>query len=180
MIGYIYKITSPSGKIYIGQTVDIRKRLNRYSNILCKTQVLLENSLRKYGWRAHIVEILFEGETSNKHLNLLETEYIKIHKSNYKRYPEHNGLNLTDGGDGRRGYKASEETKAKMSAAQKGKKTSDETRAKLSAANIGKKLTPESIAKRSAKRIGKKRDPEVFVKMWETRKKNLEQKRLLE
>ena len=48
MIG-IYKITSPNNKVYIGQSVDIEKRLKRYKNLNCKKQSKIYNSLNKYG-----------------------------------------------------------------------------------------------------------------------------------
>ena len=59
MIG-IYKITSPSGKIYIGQSVNIANRLSKYKNANCKTQRVLYNSIIKYGWKAHKFEVLCE------------------------------------------------------------------------------------------------------------------------
>ena len=60
MIG-IYKITSPSGKIYIGQSVDIEKREKEYLSISnCKGQRKLYNSLLKYGFSEHIFEIIEE------------------------------------------------------------------------------------------------------------------------
>ena len=54
MIG-IYKITSPSDRIYIGQSIDINKRFRKYYNLKCKQQPKLYNSLCKYGVDAHIV-----------------------------------------------------------------------------------------------------------------------------
>ena len=48
MIG-IYKITSPSNKIYIGQSINIERRFNSYKNLShCKQQIKLYNSLQKY------------------------------------------------------------------------------------------------------------------------------------
>lgn len=58
MIG-IYKITSPTGKIYIGQSVNVNKRFSGYkrlSNI--KKQVKLYNSFLKYGAYNHVFEII--------------------------------------------------------------------------------------------------------------------------
>lgn len=48
MIG-IYKITSPSGKIYIGQSVNIERRFLDYKKSLKKSQIKLYNSIKKYG-----------------------------------------------------------------------------------------------------------------------------------
>lgn len=56
----IYKITSPSGKIYIGETVDFEKRFIRYKRLECKQQYKLYNSFNKYGVENHIFEIVEE------------------------------------------------------------------------------------------------------------------------
>lgn len=61
MIG-IYKITSPTGKIYVGQSVDIERRLKSYSKMRCKEQIRLYNSLVKYGFSEHIFEVVEECE----------------------------------------------------------------------------------------------------------------------
>ena len=53
-----------------------------------------------------------------------------------------------------RGKKLSEETRAKISAANKGKKRSEETKAKISAARKGKKLSEETRAKMSEAKSG--------------------------
>ena len=51
MIG-IYKITSPTNKIYIGQSTNIENRWNDYYKMIrCKRQTRLYNSLKKYGFR---------------------------------------------------------------------------------------------------------------------------------
>lgn len=42
----IYKITNPKGKIYIGQSIDIDKRINTYRLMHCKDQKLLYNSIK--------------------------------------------------------------------------------------------------------------------------------------
>jgi predicted GIY-YIG superfamily endonuclease len=47
----IYKLTSPSGKIYIGKTRNFIKRCDQHkkkSETQCKYP--LYNSIRKYGW----------------------------------------------------------------------------------------------------------------------------------
>ena len=48
MIG-IYKITSPSNKIYIGQSIDIEKRFYYYRKLYCLKQVKLYRSFIKIG-----------------------------------------------------------------------------------------------------------------------------------
>lgn len=59
MIG-IYKITSPTGKVYIGQSVDVQKRFKVYERLHCKNQTKLHNSLVKYGFSKHIFEVVEE------------------------------------------------------------------------------------------------------------------------
>lgn len=86
MIG-IYKITSPTGKIYIGQSVNIKNRIRRYKNIDCKAQKKLYNSLNKHGWNNHNFEILLECEISE--LNEKERYYQELFNCISK-----NGLNL--------------------------------------------------------------------------------------
>lgn len=54
----IYKIVSPSGKVYIGQSGDIDKRFKTYSNLQCKGQTLLYKSFIKYGVENHQFEII--------------------------------------------------------------------------------------------------------------------------
>lgn len=65
----------------------------------------------------------------------------------------------------KKGYKLSEETKTKMSAAQKGKRLSPETRAKISAVRKGLVLSEEAKAKLSAAHTGKKLSEEQKAKI---------------
>lgn len=55
----IYKITSPSKRVYIGQSVDIHKRFRNYNTLHnCKGQFRLYNSFLKYGAINHKFEII--------------------------------------------------------------------------------------------------------------------------
>ena len=56
----IYKITSPSGKIYIGQSINIIKRFKNYKCLSCKDQPIIYNSFKKHGVENHIFEIIEE------------------------------------------------------------------------------------------------------------------------
>lgn len=60
----IYKITSPSNKIYIGQTVDFVKRKSHYKNLKRNHQIRLYNSIKKYGWENHILQFIEECDIS--------------------------------------------------------------------------------------------------------------------
>lgn len=80
-------------------------------------------------------------------------------------------LNVSDGGEGPAGLIHSEETRAKISIANRGRKLSPETRAKMSAAMLGKvhektqKYSPETRAKMSESKKGRKLSPETRAKI---------------
>lgn len=58
MVG-IYKITSPSGKVYIGQSINILNRFNQYKSLSqTKGQKKLNYSFKKYGIDKHIFDII--------------------------------------------------------------------------------------------------------------------------
>ena len=57
MIG-IYKITSPTNKIYVGQTINFNKRIIHYRNLHFYKQKKLYASVLKHGWDKHIFEII--------------------------------------------------------------------------------------------------------------------------
>jgi group I intron endonuclease len=61
MIG-IYKITSPTNKIYIGQSINIEKRFLDYKKLRCKSQIALYNSFVKHGIETHLFEIIEDCE----------------------------------------------------------------------------------------------------------------------
>lgn len=81
----IYKITSPSNKVYIGQTVNINQRRKQYKNISHSSvinQTKLVSSLRKYGWNNHIFEVIHElpKDVSQSTLNEYEVLYYLYYK----------------------------------------------------------------------------------------------------
>lgn len=59
MVG-IYKIINPNGKIYIGQSINIPSRKNKYTLNHTKGQPRISRSIKKYGWENHIFEIIEE------------------------------------------------------------------------------------------------------------------------
>lgn len=80
----IYKITSTSGRIYIGQSVDIDRRKGTYKRMesCVKNQVKLYNSIKKYGWNSHLFEIL--EECAIDLLNERERYWQEFYNSNSK------------------------------------------------------------------------------------------------
>ena len=117
--GYIYKITSPTGKIYIGKTTNINNRKSSYRSLLCKNQHILYNSLIKHGFETHTFEVVKEGLFTREELAKLETYYI-IHFGSFVRWNE-SGMNLTLGGEGWKGGSHTVQTKQKISESKKGK-----------------------------------------------------------
>ena len=169
----IYKITSPTSKVYIGQSIDINRRINFYKNARCKKQTKLYYSIIKYGWEMHVFEIIHECQEIK--LNDLEAYYIKF----YNTFNTEHGLNLTTGGDT---FKLSDESKGKISNANMGNKNmlghhhTDESKFKISNSNkgnkkwLGKKHSEETKVKMSKARIGTKWTENSKLKMKETKK----------
>lgn len=90
MIG-IYKITNKlNGKIYIGQSINIKRRWNEHKAKKGEKANLLYFDFQKYGIENFDFSILQECEQSE--LDFLEIFYIKKFNSFY------NGYNLTQGG----------------------------------------------------------------------------------
>jgi group I intron endonuclease len=90
MIG-IYKITNrKNGKIYIGQSINIKKRFQEHKN--CKENRPLYKAFKKYGINNFDFEVICECE--KKDLDKLEKQYIRKYKSNISGI----GYNLTKGG----------------------------------------------------------------------------------
>lgn len=76
MVG-IYKITSPNGRIYIGQSNNIERRFKEYENLNnCKKQLKLFRSFLKYGVINHIFE--FIEECLIEELNIKERYYQEL------------------------------------------------------------------------------------------------------
>lgn len=108
MVG-IYKITNPSGKVYIGQSWNIEKRFKYYYKKGCKNQVKLYNSIIKYGSDNHIYKVIHELPKDITQLVL--DSYEQFYIDSYKNV-NIEVLNIRDGGS--RG-KWSEESKNKFS-----------------------------------------------------------------
>lgn len=136
----IYKMVSPSGRIYIGITTNVQSRRRDYEKIDCPHQIAVFNSLKKYGFESHSFEVIETFSSNVSYAYGKEIFWIRTHLSNYSKWPQHRGLNLTEGGRGSHGRVVSEDTKEKLRKANLGKKYSNETKAKLSAMRKGKKI----------------------------------------
>lgn len=165
--GTIYKITNLiNGKVYVGQTVQkLCRRFNQHIHGITKG---VDQAIQKYGAENFKIESL--EECPCEMLNECEMFWIKELDCIAP-----NGYNLTSGGDS--DFRRSEETLERMRIANEGKTLSEETRAKISAANQGEKNhfygkhhTEESKAKISAVHKGKIISPETRTKMSEAHK----------
>ena len=132
----IYKITSPTGRIYIGQAINLHKRIIRYSmSSTYKKQPKLKNSFEKYGVENHqfnIIEYCSE-EDLNCSERFWQDEFEVLSK---------NGLNcvLQECGQARKVY--TKELRKKISDSKLGEKNP----------NWGKKMTQEVKDKRNVNR----------------------------
>lgn len=107
MVG-IYKIVSPTNKVYIGQSWNIENRKSGYKMLTQKKQSKLYNSLKKYGFSSHVFKIIHELPKDIDQ-NILD-QYEILYWSQYKNL-SYDMLNIRF--PGARG-KHSEETKEKM------------------------------------------------------------------
>ena len=80
----IYKITSPEGLVYIGQSIYVPKRIlhHMYGKGMPKK---LDESYKKHGFKNHKLEFIFECDA--KDLNMYEHYFISKYDS------ANNGLN---------------------------------------------------------------------------------------
>lgn len=165
----IYKHTSPSGKVYIGQTCQknvIQRWRNGGKGYFSKNpktgeyhQPLMVNAIKKYDWDLWQHEIIAECNNQDE-ANCIETYYIKLYKSNDSNF----GYNLTEGGTGHHSQPMKQSTKDKLSKAVKelwkdpeyrakqisrlvGKPMHENTRKALYKANLGRAQTEEAKQK---------------------------------
>lgn len=137
-MGYIYILTSPSGKRYVGQTTrPIKERLEEHrtgKSITCRA---IYRAIQKHRWE-NIAKIWHEvsDDDLNDHEELLEETLGTLAPKGY---------NLRKGG-GSCG-KLSEETKQKIGEAQIGKTLSDEHKQKISESTKGERSHSFGIPK---------------------------------
>jgi len=183
----IYSIRNTvNGKVYIGKSVNIAGRWRSHRSCLRRgvhVNPHLQRAWCLYGESAFRCEVLHE-ESDISLLPTLEAKYV----SDFNATDEAHGYNLNVvSGDS---YRASPETRAKQSAAQKNRNrthprtctpeqrarmsaaqrsrcvvVSDETRAKMSASGKGKPKSPEHRAAIGASRIGLIQSAETRAKI---------------
>lgn len=190
----IYKITSPSGRVYVGQSWDVRHRWATYRCPgLRPAQPVLYASFKKYGAEAHEFAMLMTlpPTTSQTEMDQCEIFFISFFRD--RGVPM---LNLKSGGMGGRhsdetkrkiglkskghpptstsfkpgqrlGFKHPAEVKEKISKAHRGKKLSDKTKDLIRARRTNQTIvmTPETRRKISEAHKGLGHTPETCAKI---------------
>lgn len=124
--GIIYKYTSPSGKVYIGQTLNEKIRRQFFFNLNCSYGgCKIDNTRHKYKPENFTYEILYKGRYNNeiiakRILNELEVFFIRKFNS------FNQGYNCTLGGESLSGFTHTPSTREKMRKSQLGKPKSKE------------------------------------------------------
>lgn len=91
MVGYIYIIiNNDNGKKYIGQTKNIKKRINQHFN--GNSRALVSKDILTIGKENFTWKVLDSDITSQEQLDVLEKEYIAAYKTMIP-----NGYNLVNG-----------------------------------------------------------------------------------
>lgn len=91
----IYTIESPSNRIYVGQSWNLKQRINSYKSSGSKNQPKLYHSIKKYGWEAHkfIIIMPLKNDTSQAIMDWYEQFFI-----DYYRNEGIDLMNLKEGG----------------------------------------------------------------------------------
>lgn len=156
--GIYYIVNKENGKIYIGQSVNVNKRLNRHKSELRRnmhSNDYFQNSWNKYGENAF--EFSLHVECDESELDALEIHYI----AHYDSANRENGYNQDYGGH--KTKHRSLETRRKISEANKGEKSAwygrhhtEESRRRMSESKMGHKTSEETRQKISKSRKGKR------------------------
>lgn len=166
----IYKLTSPSGNVYIGKTVSLALRLKQHeSNAKQGHTQKLYKAIRKYGLNKFLVAVIV-SDIPHYFVDSFEKYWINYYDS-YKH-----GYNSTLGGEGVIGLRHSEISRRQMSSSKKGNTNRKGTSTTLQGienirkGQLGKTRTPESIKKTADALRNRKRPMELCEKL---RKANL-------
>lgn len=172
MTAGIYSITNTTnGKVYIGSSVNVRKRMTHHRGRLRKNEHVnsyLQQAWNKYG------EAVFEF----KLLEIVENsdDCVKLEQSYIDRLGFENLYNLAPIAGGLTGFKHSEATKERLRVANSGQIVTKSQRDQISATLTGRKNGPHSEAtkaKLKAKAQARAADTSVAVReRWALAKAN--------
>ena len=75
---FLYKLTFPNGKVYIGQTDNFKARMSAHK--IRKGSTPICNAIRKYNWERVLKEIIMENVHEDM-IDMFERFYIGLYKS---------------------------------------------------------------------------------------------------
>lgn len=143
-----------SGKGYVGKTCcTVRRRWQGHVQRSGKQNLAVAHAIAKHGEDAWLHSVLQECDTNEQ---ACEAERAWIAELGTMA-PD--GYNLTSGGEGAPGWKATDETRRKMSEKKRGVPKTEEHKRKISESNRGKKHGPEWAEKCAQAHRGKKLTP---------------------
>lgn len=158
----IYEHISPSGKVYVGQTYDLKIRWQGKGHMyLNKTkkgkyaQPYFAHALLKYGWDTFEHRIVLEG-VSKSEANYAEKYLIKWYKLHKMSY------NMTDGGEGTCGLKRPMSLEMRQRITErmrtnhplKGTHRTEKQKQSAREKMLGRKMSAEAVAKIAESRRG--------------------------
>lgn len=103
----VYKHISPSGKVYIGISSNVKRRWSANGYYYHLSDTIFSRALRKYGWDSFEHVILQENLTKEEACNM-EKELIAYYKARGISY------NITDGGEGFSGKHSDEHKRHRL------------------------------------------------------------------
>lgn len=169
----VYKFTNLSnGKVYIGETGDMKDRMYKYKYKRKTKEIhLISRALHKYGFEGFRYEVLESFPLGISKEILLDREefWIRFYNATDKTI----GYNIVHRGVNQTGIKRSPEVREKMRLSKIGFKHSDETKKKMSASRMGEKNWNWGRKGELSANFGKKMPKEHLEKL---RKRNSQPK----
>lgn len=159
-----------NGKVYIGQTLNIKKRWGDHKSSLNRNKHKnphLQAAWNKYGEKAFKFQVL--EYCSTERLDEREKHFIALYKNRGIAY------NFSSGGiNGLQGHVHGEQTRIKIANSKRGKPLSEEHKQKLSIALKGKHVSDETKIKMSLSKKGNTHHTEEAKKKMSVAHKNRE------
>ena len=139
----VYLYTFKNGKYYVGKTCEPDKRCLNYK-AYTKKQIIYK-ALKKAKKNGDRVDLRYISRYETPEVAAgIEKFFVAYYRANINRYGDEFGYNLTDGGEGVCGWKATEKQRNKQSISQTKKWEDTEYRTKQVAAMMGKKTSAQN------------------------------------
>ncbi|AGE49239.1 GIY-YIG catalytic domain-containing endonuclease [Acanthocystis turfacea Chlorella virus Br0604L] len=152
-MGFIYMLTSPNGKAYIGQTTEkiLEDRLKKHRLLVSNCRALI-NAIKKYSWEKFQIDSYeCPDDELNKHEEMLIETLGTLSPGGY---------NLKKGGDNN---SPSDETRAKISTKLKGQIIPPETREKMRLGQLKREKRPKEVGLKISESKKKISDEQILA-----------------